>query len=168
MSNRDKTRTVRFMLLGLGILAVLTLVITQGYQFAWGLRGMYYSNSEDGLGFPRGYSMGGGHMGGGPYAITNGSTGYMGEMHRYVMGGYSEEGAEPELTKEEANQIAQAYLGGNLPGATALETSLDYPYMFVVVKGDVAVGMLMVDGVDGDVWYHEWGSDASSMMGGCW
>ena len=168
MISWDTNRTVRFTLLGLGILAVLTLVITQGYQFAWGLREGYYRSVENRLDFPGGYVMGGGHMGGGPYAITNSSTGYMGDMHRYMMGGYREEGAEPELTKEEAYQAAKAYLEENLPGATALETSLDYPYMFVVTKGDVAVGMLMVDGVDGDVWYHERGSDASSMMEGCW
>lgn len=164
MSDRDSAGTFRFALLGLGILAVLTLVVVQGYQLAWGLKG-YSGSDEDWDSYPRGYFMGG-HMGGGPYARGN-STGFMGNMHGYMMGGY-DTGAEPELTKDEARQIAQEYLEENLPGATALETSLDYPYMFVVTQGDVAVGMLMVDGVDGEVWYHEWGSDLSSMMRGCW
>jgi len=158
-------RNVGFTLLGLGALAILALVLTQGYS-AWGLGGGYYRLNEDGYSYPQGYDMGG-HMGGGPFAISGNSTGYLGGMHGYMMGGYGL-AAEPELTKDAAYQIADAYLGENLPGATALMTSLDYPYMFVVTQEDVAVGMLMVDGVDGDVWYHELGSDASSMMRGCW
>jgi hypothetical protein len=107
-------------------------------------------------------------MGEGPYMIGGGSTEYMDEMHDYMMGVDNEAKAEPELTKDKAYQIALVYLGENLFGATALKTSFEYPYMFVVTQGDVAVGMLMVDDVDGAVWYHEWGSGLSSMMEGCW
>ncbi|MBC7236603.1 MAG: hypothetical protein H5T69_12255 [Chloroflexi bacterium] len=78
-------------------------------------------------------------------------------MHRGgMMGGRYSEGPMTVLA-EEAEEIAQAWLDHNMPGATAGEADPFYGYYTLHFMRDGQVeGMLSVNGYSGDVWYHSW------------
>jgi hypothetical protein len=107
--------------------------------FAGGMmNGAYQSGMAQGM-------MIGGRMGGGP----GGGMG-MGSMGRQGMMAQ----VEPEISEEEALQIAQSYLDENQPGAVAEAAGLlgmHGIYHFTIQLDGESTGMLMVDGVTSEV-----------------
>lgn len=91
----------------------------------------------------------------GPNMMWNTRYGHMGGM----MGGWREPqiGSMP-VTPERALEIAQGWLDGILPGASAAERAdAFYGYYTIhVIKEGQVYGMLSVNGYSGDVWYHNW------------
>lgn len=65
--------------------------------------------------------------------------------------------AEMTVTKDKARSLAQTYLDKNFPGSTAEDVDQFYGYYTIhIEKDDKITGMLSVNGVTGQVWYHWW------------
>lgn len=59
------------------------------------------------------------------------------------------------ISEREALTLAQAFLDKKYPGAVVEEAHHFYGYYTIhVLKGDVILGMLSVNGYSGSVWYH--------------
>ena len=59
------------------------------------------------------------------------------------------------LTSQQANQLAQASLDTYVPGATAGDPLTFYGYYtFEVRQANQIIGMVSVNGITGEVWYH--------------
>jgi len=72
-----------------------------------------------------------------------------------MMGGYQPGGET--LSEEEALQIAQAFLDQVYPGSKAEDPFPFYGYYTVhSTRGGRILGMLSVNSVTGEVWYHNW------------
>lgn len=78
--------------------------------------------------------------------------------HRGMMGGWGlAPTGEMPISEGEALTLAQAFLDKNYPGAVAEDAYRFYGYYTIhVLKGDVILGMLSVNGYSGRVWYHTW------------
>jgi hypothetical protein len=64
---------------------------------------------------------------------------------------------EMKIDAEEAKEIAQRYLNENMQGTEAREIEEFYGYYTLHVEKDgKTIGMLSVNGITGDVWYHHW------------
>ncbi|MFW6117791.1 MAG: hypothetical protein ACOC6G_04315 [Thermoproteota archaeon] len=61
------------------------------------------------------------------------------------------------ISLEQADNVAQEWLNRNIPGSTVKETKTFYGYytMDLEENGEI-LGMMSVNGYDGDVWYHSW------------
>jgi len=112
-----------------------------------------------------------GHMGGwggmtlAP-ALPGGRSAGVGGWWGY--GSQSPATGEMTVGPEAAVQAAQAYLDRIQPGLTAnnhADTFYGYYTLHVLRDGQV-VGMLSVNGVTGQVWYHTWHGDFIGMTGG--
>ncbi len=92
----------------------------------------------------------------GPNMMWNTKYGHMGGM----MGSFTfgEPTAQMPVTPEQARQLAQQFLDGYLPGTVADEevTTFYGYYTIHVLQGGQIYGMLSVNGVGGQVWYHNW------------
>src|SRR3990172_43148 len=65
--------------------------------------------------------------------------------------------AQTTVTKEQALEKAQAYLGKTIPGTKVGNVDAFYGYYTIeVTKEDKIYGMLSVNGNTGAVWYHTW------------
>lgn len=99
----------------------------------------------------------------GPNMMWNTKYGHMGGFG--MMGWWPNVGQQPTtqmpVTEEQARRKAQEYLNATLPGATLDEgTTTFYGYYTIdVVKDGKTIGMLSVNGYNGQVWYHTWHGD---------
>lgn len=66
-----------------------------------------------------------------------------------------------KITKEDAIKAANEYLAANMPGTSVgNEAHAFYGYYTLhVMKDGQTVGMLSVNGITGNVWYHNWHGD---------
>ena len=76
--------------------------------------------------------------------------------------------ADMPISAEQARGYAQQYLDNSLPVTTiADETDAFYGYYTLhVLRDGQIVGMLSVNGVTGQVWYHTWHGDFIGMTDG--
>lgn len=89
-------------------------------------------------------------------------SGMMGS--RGMMGIYSES-AEMPIGEDGSIDYAQRYLDKFMPGATAVEPHRFYGYYTLHVDRDGnIIGMLSVNGYNGDVWYHSWHGEFIQIM----
>lgn len=100
----------------------------------------------------------------GPNMMWNIKYGHMGGfgMMGWWQGIYGQQPTtQMPVTVEQARQKAQAYLNAVLPGTTLDEgTTTFYGYYTIdVAKDGKPVGMLSVNGYNGQVWYHTWHGD---------
>jgi len=75
-----------------------------------------------------------------------------------MMGLISQAPSAMPISKEQALQVAQAYLDGNFNGATVEQDATQfygYYTMDFMINGKIA-GMLSVNGYTGQVWVHTW------------
>lgn len=168
-------KTLRIALIALGVVAVGSLVFYAGSvsaQQGWfGTPAQSSTVPGPGAGYGRmmndayqygmmqGYRMGsqggygmGGQMGGGP----GGSGGPGGPGGRRGQA-YGQGSVELELSAQEAQDIAQAFLDENQPGATAElagRPGMRGFYNFHILEDGEWVGVLSVDGNSGDVIEH--------------
>lgn len=64
---------------------------------------------------------------------------------------------EMRITKDEAKSLAQRYLDKNFPESIAEDTDQFYGYYTIHIEKDGGItGMLSVNGITGDTWYHWW------------
>ncbi|MFQ5710983.1 MAG: hypothetical protein ACE5GD_04290, partial [Candidatus Geothermarchaeales archaeon] len=83
---------------------------------------------------------------------------------RGMMGIYSES-AEMPIGEDGSIDYAQRYLDKFMPGATAVEPHRFYGYYTLHVDRDGnIIGMLSVNGYNGDVWYHSWHGEFIQIM----
>jgi hypothetical protein len=77
-----------------------------------------------------------------------------------MMGSYDKDVSptvDMTITEEQAKELAQQFLGTNLPGVTVGEAEVFYGYYTLhTLKNGEIEGMLSVNGYDGVVWYHSW------------
>lgn len=97
----------------------------------------------------------------GPNMMWNFKYGHMGRgmMGPGMMGGArGVPTAQMPVTSEQAKQIAQQYLNAYIPGATVTEEiTAFYGYYTIDLQRDGQIfGMLSINGVSGQVWYHSW------------
>lgn len=93
----------------------------------------------------------------GPNMMWNTKYGHMGRGGMMGLWSTAPTG-EMSVTLQEARDLAQAYLDQNLPGTTVAEeadTFYGY-YTSHVLKDGQIIGMLSVNGYNGQVWYHSW------------
>ena len=65
--------------------------------------------------------------------------------------------ANLSITKTDAKQLAQAYLGSHLSGSSTEEPDTFYGYYTIhVLREGKVYGMLSVNAYTGQVWYHTW------------
>jgi hypothetical protein len=90
----------------------------------------------------------------GPNMMWNTKYGMMGQG---MMGSRNQAANSMTITKDEALQRGQAYLDSNLNGAKVEDVTQFYGYYTIdyTVNGKIA-GMLSVNGLTGQVWYHSW------------
>lgn len=101
----------------------------------------------------------------GPNMMWNTKYGHMGGWWGY---GSQPPTADMPLSAEQAGGYAQQYLDSYLPGTTAddqADAFYGYYTLHVLQDGQV-VGMLSVNGVTGQVWYHTWHGDFIGMTDG--
>jgi hypothetical protein len=109
----------------------------------------------------------------GPNMMWNTRYGHMGSRSG-IMGGWWGYGSQPPATgemtvgPEAAVQAAQSYLDRVQPGLTADDhaDTFDGYYTLHVLRDGQVVGMLSVNGVTGQVWYHTWHGDFVGMTDG--
>ena len=89
----------------------------------------------------------------GPNMMWNAKYGMMSG----VMWGTPAISAAMSVTQEQAEQYAQKFIDGYLPGAKVAEPERFYGYYTLHVLRDGTIyGMLSVNGYTGQVWYHSW------------
>lgn len=91
----------------------------------------------------------------GPNMMWNTKYGMMSRM----MGNYysSSPTADMPVTPKQAKELAQKWLGANLPGVRVAEADAFYGYYTLhTLKEEQVEGMLSVNGYTGAVWYHTW------------
>ena len=89
----------------------------------------------------------------GPNMMWNTKYGMMSGM----MWGTPSLNAPMSVTEEQAEQYAQKFIDGYLPGARAGEVERFYGYYTLhVIRDGQIYGMLSVNGYTGQVWYHSW------------
>ncbi|RMF29081.1 MAG: hypothetical protein D6752_06545 [Candidatus Nitrosothermus koennekii] len=72
---------------------------------------------------------------------------------------------EMKIDEEDAKDIAQRWLDKNMPGSIAEEAEEFYGYYTLHVERDgKIIGMLSVNGITGDVWYHYWHGEFIQML----
>jgi hypothetical protein len=72
---------------------------------------------------------------------------------------------EMKIDEEGAKDIAQRWLDKNMPGTRAEEAEEFYGYYTLHVERDgKIVGMLSVNSITGDVWYHYWHGEFIQML----
>ncbi len=81
-----------------------------------------------------------------------------------MMIGYSES-VEMPIDEKESIVYAQKYLDKYMHGTTATEPHQFYGYYTLhIERDDIIIGMLSVNGYDGDVWYHNWHGEFIQIM----
>jgi len=99
----------------------------------------------------------------GPNMMWNAKYGHMRGRWGY---GSGQPTADMPVSPEQAQEYAQDYLDTYLPGTNADEAEPFYGYYTLhVVQDDQIVGMLSVNGANGQVWYHNWHGDFVGMTG---
>ena len=92
----------------------------------------------------------------GPNVMWNEKYGMMSGM----MGGPRGRGASPAqmpIAPAKAEELAQRFLGQNMPGLTVAEPDTFYGYYTLhTLRGGQVEGMLSVNGYTGQAWYHSW------------
>ncbi len=102
-------------------------------------------------------------------AETRGGYG-RGHMGGGMMGGYYEDidSEEYDLTEEDAYTAAISYTAENDADLTVgglVHDDFGY-YRFYILDDEDTVGMIMVNGYTGEVWYHSW-AEGTGRFGGC-
>jgi hypothetical protein len=98
----------------------------------------------------------------GPNKMWNTKYGHMGGRWGY---GSVQSTADMPVSAGQAQEYAQQYLDAYLPGTTvASEADPFYGYytLHVLQDGQI-IGMLSVNGITGQVWYHNWHGDFVGM-----
>jgi len=92
----------------------------------------------------------------GPNMMWNTEYGHMAGFG--MMGGYDPRpGAQPSVSADQAQEIAQQWLDENQPGsATEIPDQFPGYYTLHITRDGAITGMLSVNAFTGQVWYHTW------------
>jgi hypothetical protein len=76
---------------------------------------------------------------------------------KYSMMPFAQQTTEMTVSKDKAGSLAKAYLDVNFPGTTVEDVDRFYGYYTVHTEKDGKIsGMLSVNGLTGQIWYHSW------------
>ncbi len=81
------------------------------------------------------------------------------------MGDFRDSTSTMPVSPQEAINAAQNWLNQNFPGAVAGEAKRFYGYYtFDFSRNSQVIGMLSVNGISREIWYHNWHGEFMGMM----